>query len=99
VESEEGFEHTFALYVLNRSLMAEGLRAPLENAPAPVIVNLCGAGQGGRIHWDDLQLTDKYRGLAATMQGARASVDLAVDRDEARRFAEVIHTLTRPTLR
>ncbi|MET7337572.1 SDR family NAD(P)-dependent oxidoreductase [Nonomuraea sp. NPDC005650] len=71
-ETGEGFEHTFALYVLNRWLMAEGLRGPLENAPAPVIVNLCGAGQGGRIHWDDLQLKSGYRALTATMQGARA---------------------------
>ncbi|MEV4223394.1 SDR family NAD(P)-dependent oxidoreductase [Nonomuraea sp. NPDC049725] len=73
VETEEGFEHTFALYVINRWLMAEGLRDPLEQAPRPVIVNLCGAGQGGRIHWDDLQLRNGYRGFTATMQGARAS--------------------------
>ncbi|GAA3556289.1 hypothetical protein GCM10022419_040880 [Nonomuraea rosea] len=73
VETAEGFEHTFALYVINRRLMAEGLRGPLENTPAPVIVNLCGAGQGGRIRWDDLQLTAGYRALTATMQGARAS--------------------------
>ncbi|MGN9784878.1 SDR family NAD(P)-dependent oxidoreductase [Nonomuraea sp. ZG12] len=78
VETEEGFEHTFALYVLNRWLLAEGLRGPLEKAAAPVITNLCGAGQGragkgGLIRWDDLQFKDKYRAVAATMQGARAS--------------------------
>jgi NAD(P)-dependent dehydrogenase (short-subunit alcohol dehydrogenase family) len=93
VETEEGFEHTFALYVLNRWLMAEGLRGPLEKAAAPVIINLCGAGKGGNrkggagkggvgrggagkgglIRWDDLQFKDKYRAVAATMQGARAS--------------------------
>ncbi|GAA4974974.1 NAD(P)-dependent dehydrogenase (short-subunit alcohol dehydrogenase family) [Nonomuraea thailandensis] len=74
VTTAEGFEHTFALYVLNRRLMAEGLRGPLEKAPSPVIVNLCGAGRGGRINWDDLQLENGYRAVAATMQGARASV-------------------------
>ncbi|MFG1957330.1 hypothetical protein [Nonomuraea sp. NPDC049028] len=73
VETEEGFEHTFALYVLNRWLMAEGPRDSLENAPTPMIINLCGAGQGGRIHWDDLQLENRYRALTATMQGAKAS--------------------------
>ncbi|SEG62544.1 short chain dehydrogenase [Nonomuraea solani] len=73
VETDEGFEHTFALYVINRWLMAEGLRDPLEKAPIPVIINLCGAGQGGKIQWNDLQLKDKYRGLTATMQGAAAS--------------------------
>ncbi|MEU8038386.1 SDR family NAD(P)-dependent oxidoreductase [Streptosporangium sp. NPDC049078] len=72
VETEDGFERTFALYVLNRWLMAEGLRGPLEKAPAPVIVNLCGAGQGSRIHWDDLQMKNRYRGFAATLQGAKA---------------------------
>jgi NAD(P)-dependent dehydrogenase (short-subunit alcohol dehydrogenase family) len=88
VETKEGFEHTFALYVLNRWLLAEGLRGPLEKAAAPVIINLCGAGQGGAgkgdagqggtgkgglIRWDDLQFKDRYRAVAATMQGARAS--------------------------
>ncbi|MEV0380216.1 SDR family NAD(P)-dependent oxidoreductase [Nonomuraea sp. NPDC050643] len=74
VETPEGLEHTFALYVVNRWLMAEGLRDSLERAPAPVIVNLCGAGarRPGRIRWDDLQLTAGYGAIAATMQGARA---------------------------
>ncbi|WP_336207663.1 SDR family NAD(P)-dependent oxidoreductase [Nonomuraea sp. LPB2021202275-12-8] len=73
VETAEGFEHTFALYVINRWLMAEGLRDGLERSPAPAIVNLCGAGQRGRIHWDDLQLAGGYRAVTATMQGARAN--------------------------
>ncbi|GAA4099834.1 SDR family NAD(P)-dependent oxidoreductase [Nonomuraea soli] len=73
VLTSEGFEHTFALYVLNRWLMASGLRPSLDRAAAPVIVNLCGVGQGGRIHWDDLQLERRYRALDATRQGARAA--------------------------
>ncbi|MEU4403532.1 SDR family NAD(P)-dependent oxidoreductase [Streptosporangium sp. NPDC023963] len=79
VETEEGFEHTFALSVLSRWLMAEGLRESLERAPAPVIVNLCGVGgiRAGRIHWDDLQFTRDYRPFKVTMQGARAGELLA----------------------
>ncbi|MFF3439644.1 SDR family NAD(P)-dependent oxidoreductase [Streptosporangium sp. NPDC002721] len=79
VETEEGFEHTFALYVINRWLMAEGLREPLERAPAPVIVDLCGVGgiRAGRIRWDDPQLTRGYRPFRATMQGARGRELLA----------------------
>ncbi|WP_440065369.1 SDR family NAD(P)-dependent oxidoreductase [Streptosporangium sp. OZ121] len=79
VETEEGFEHTFALSVISRWMMAEGLREPLERAPAPVIVNLCGVGgiRAGRIHWDDLQFTRDYRPFTATMQGARAGELLA----------------------
>ncbi|MFI6478791.1 SDR family NAD(P)-dependent oxidoreductase [Nonomuraea sp. NPDC050663] len=73
VLTAEGFEHTFALYVLNRWLMASGLRDALDKANAPVIVNLCGVGQGGRIHWDDLQLERRYRALDATRQGAKAA--------------------------
>ncbi|MEU8380845.1 SDR family NAD(P)-dependent oxidoreductase [Streptosporangium sp. NPDC048865] len=79
VETEEGFEHTFALYVISRLLMAEGLREPLERASAPVIVDLCGVGgvPRGRIHWDDPQLTRGYRPLKATLQGARGRELLA----------------------
>ena len=74
IETEEGFEHTFALYVINRWLMAEGLRESLEKSRTPVIVNLCGVGgiRAGEIHWDDPQLTEGYRPFKATMQGARA---------------------------
>lgn len=48
VETDEGFEHTFALYVINRWLMAEGLRDPLENAPVPVIINLAAPVKAAR---------------------------------------------------
>ncbi|MEO3791322.1 SDR family NAD(P)-dependent oxidoreductase [Nonomuraea sp. B10E15] len=72
IETEEGFEATFALYVLSRRLLAVALRTSLERAGRPVIVNLCGTGPG-RIHWDDLQLTTRYRPLAAITQGARAN--------------------------
>ncbi|WP_113704900.1 SDR family NAD(P)-dependent oxidoreductase [Nonomuraea lactucae] len=75
-ETGEGFEHTFALYVINRWLMAEGLRPSLEQATAePVIVNLCGVGgiRSGTIQWDDLQATRRYRPFAVTMRGARAN--------------------------
>ncbi len=86
VETEEGFEHTFALSVISRWMTAEGLRDPLERAPAPVIVNLCGVGgiRAGRIHWDDLQFTRDYRPFAATMQGARAGELLASTYDGER---------------
>ncbi|WP_326558999.1 SDR family NAD(P)-dependent oxidoreductase [Micromonospora sp. NBC_01796] len=76
----EGFEHTFALYVLNRFLLARGLLPALERAADPVIVSLCGTGgiPVGRIHWDDLQLSRRYSGLRATMQAARANDLLGV---------------------
>ncbi len=75
VVTAEGFEQTFAIGVLAKYLLAEGLRPALERSPAPVILNLCGVGgiRAGRLHWDDLQLTRGYSLLEATMQGARAN--------------------------
>lgn len=80
VETAEGFEQTFAIYVLSRYLLAERLRPSLERADAPVILNLCGTGGSrvGRIHWADLQLTRGYSLFRATMQGARANDLFAV---------------------
>jgi NADP-dependent 3-hydroxy acid dehydrogenase YdfG len=72
VETSEGLEQTFALYVLNRFLLAEQLREQLERAPTPVILNVCGTGMhSGEIDFSDLQLTKNYTGLRATLQGVR----------------------------
>lgn len=75
VVTAEGFEQTFAVGVLAKYLLVEGLRPALERAPAPMILNLCGVGgiRAGHMHWDDLQLTSGYSLLTATMQGARAN--------------------------
>ncbi|MEU4620329.1 hypothetical protein AB0G04_10180 [Actinoplanes sp. NPDC023801] len=75
VVTGEGLERTWAIGVVARYLLADGLRPALERAPRPVILNLCGVGgiRAGRIHWDDLQLTRGYSLLTMTMQGARAN--------------------------
>ncbi|BCJ57529.1 short-chain dehydrogenase [Micromonospora endophytica] len=96
VVTTEGFEQTFALYVLSRHLLAERLRPALEGAAQPVILNLCGTGgiPAGRIHWDDLQLTRGYSLLTATMQGARANDLMGVafaDRDPGSRIRYVLY--------
>jgi NAD(P)-dependent dehydrogenase (short-subunit alcohol dehydrogenase family) len=80
VVTAEGFEQTFALYVLSRYLLAERLRPALERAETPIILNLSGTGgiKAGRIHWDDLNLENGYRMFNATMQGARANDLLGV---------------------
>lgn len=79
-ETEEGMERTFALYVLSRFLLVENLRAALERASHPIVVNLCGTGgiKLGAMHWHDLQLRAGYRPFTATMQGARANDLLGV---------------------
>ncbi|GGL38449.1 SDR family NAD(P)-dependent oxidoreductase [Planomonospora parontospora] len=97
VETAEGFERAFALYVLSRHLLAEGLRGSLERADSPVILSLCGVGgiRAGRIHWDDLQQArGSYRPLRATMQGARANDLLGVsfaERHAGRRTRYVLY--------
>nr|BFE78862.1 hypothetical protein GCM10020093_014630 [Planobispora longispora] len=82
VRTAEGFEQTFALYVLSRHLLAEGLRGSLERAAGtPVILSLCGVGgiKAGTIRWDDLQRErEPYRAGRVTMQGARANDLLGV---------------------
>ena len=80
VVTAEGFEQTFAIYVLSRYLLAERLRPALERAATPTILNLSGTGgiRSGRIHWDDPQLAHGYTMFKATMQGARANDLLGV---------------------
>jgi NAD(P)-dependent dehydrogenase (short-subunit alcohol dehydrogenase family) len=71
----EGHERTFAIGVLARCLLADGLRPALERCPNPMILNLCGVGgiRSGHVHWDDLTLTRGYSLFTATMQVARAN--------------------------
>lgn len=96
VETAEGLERTFAIGVLARYILAEGLRPALERSPAPLIVNLCGVGgiRSGDITWDDLQLTRGYGLLRAVMQGARANDLLGVGfvrHDPASRIRYVLY--------
>lgn len=79
VETTEGFESTFALYYLSRYLLSHGLTPALELSASPVIVNVAGVGtRKGTIHWDDLQLTRRYRAVAAQLQAGRANDLLGV---------------------
>ncbi|RCV57756.1 short-chain dehydrogenase [Marinitenerispora sediminis] len=79
VETVDGFESTFALYYLSRYILGHGLMPLLSQAPGPVIVNVAGVGAtAGQIHWDDLQLRDRYRVVAAQLQAGRANDLLGV---------------------
>jgi NAD(P)-dependent dehydrogenase (short-subunit alcohol dehydrogenase family) len=75
IVTAEGHERTFAIGVLARYLLADGLRPALERSPDPMILNLCGVGgiRAGHVRWDDLTLTRGYSLLTATMQVARAN--------------------------
>lgn len=97
-ETADGIERTFALYVLSRYLLVEELRTALEQASTPVIVNLCGVGgiRAGTLHWDDLQLRNRYRSLTATMQGARANDLLGVAFTEQHAASAIRYVLYNP---
>ncbi|ATL32660.1 SDR family NAD(P)-dependent oxidoreductase [Streptomyces formicae] len=75
----DGFEHSFALSYLSRYALGHGLRALLEAAPRPVIMNVGTPGVPlGRMYWDDLQLTRRHSGTKATLQSFRANDLLGV---------------------
>ncbi len=80
VQTAEGLEQTFALYYVSRYLLCHGLREELDRADHPVIINVAGVGiTRGTIHWDDLQLTSRYRMIDAQLQAGRANDLLGVD--------------------
>jgi len=68
--TEEGVEHTFALFYLSRFVASHEMTDLLDAAEAPVIVNVAGPGANpGRIRWHDLEFEHGYDGMAAQMQG------------------------------
>ncbi|PZG11325.1 SDR family NAD(P)-dependent oxidoreductase [Nonomuraea aridisoli] len=79
VTTREGFEHSFALAYLSRFVLSYGLHDALRAARRPVVMNVGTPGVPlGRIHWDDLQLTQTYSGTRATLQSFRANDLLGV---------------------
>ncbi|MGW0249132.1 SDR family NAD(P)-dependent oxidoreductase [Nocardia goodfellowii] len=75
----EGFEANFALFYLSRYLLGHGLVAQLEQADAPVILDLSGPGGDlSRIRWDDLQFAHAYNPDEVMGQCGKLSDLLAV---------------------
>ncbi|MFM9441703.1 SDR family NAD(P)-dependent oxidoreductase [Streptomyces acidiscabies] len=75
----EGFEHNFALYYLSRYLLGHGLADRMNEADAPVVVNIAGPGVGTEgVRWDDLGLEHGYDGWSAMFQGGRLNDLLGV---------------------
>ncbi|MEU8541420.1 SDR family NAD(P)-dependent oxidoreductase [Streptomyces sp. NPDC048717] len=79
-ETAEGYENTFALEYLSRYLLGHGLSDALEEAEAPVIVNVAGPGvQKPGIAWHDLHARRDYSGITVQMRAGTANDLLAVD--------------------
>ncbi|MET0135251.1 MAG: SDR family NAD(P)-dependent oxidoreductase [Kibdelosporangium sp.] len=72
VLTEEGLEHTFALYYLSRHLLAAGLLDVLEASDRPLILDTAVPGAPrDAIHWDDFQLEHGFTWKAANLQSRR----------------------------
>ncbi|MGD0589093.1 MAG: SDR family oxidoreductase [Thermoplasmata archaeon] len=81
----EGFERTFALNVLSPFILTSLLRARLiASAPARVVNVASAAHRTGRVDFEDLQSSQKYRGF--TVYGGSKLELLWLTREFARRF-------------
>jgi PPOX class probable F420-dependent enzyme len=77
--TDEGLEHTFALYYLSRFLLSHRLIDLLEAADDPVILNVSGPGSGaGEIRWDDLGGERSYDPQQIRAQGGQLNDLLGV---------------------
>lgn len=95
--TEEGFEHSFALYYLSRFLFSHRMIDLLDAAEAPVIVNVSGPGSGtDQIRWDDLGHQRDYDTRQVLAQGGQLNDLLALAFTRRRRSPKVRYVLLHP---
>lgn len=94
METEEGFEFTFALYYLSRHILCFQLKDILEKGNYPVIINVCAPGLTyGKIDWDDIQRKQNYSGQDAQFEGSRLNDLLGVyftEKDTVRKIKYIL---------
>lgn len=78
IETEEGFEFTFALYYLSRYILSYALKELLEKAENPVILNVCAPGMKGTVDWSDIQYKNNFHSQKAMFHGSRLNDLLGV---------------------
>lgn len=71
IETKEGIESSFSLDYLSRFILSYGLKELLENAPSPIILNLCGTGLNGEVNWEDMQHQTTFKPMKVMMHGSR----------------------------
>ncbi len=76
IQTQEGFEFTFALDYLSRFVLSYGLKEALEKSKNPIILNICGTGMKGEVNWNDLQHRNSFEAQKVMMHGSRLN-DLA----------------------
>ncbi|MFJ7755860.1 SDR family NAD(P)-dependent oxidoreductase [Peribacillus muralis] len=64
IETQEGFEFSFALYYLSRFILSYGLKECLEATENPVIINVCAPGMKGHVNWEDLQHKKSFKNVS-----------------------------------
>ncbi|NYI06740.1 SDR family NAD(P)-dependent oxidoreductase [Allostreptomyces psammosilenae] len=97
VVTEEGFEHTFALYYLSRYVLTMGLADRLSAAELPVVLNTSVPGaRRDAIRWDDLQLTRSFRWRTANQLSRRANELLGLTLARRHPAGRIRHVLYSP---
>jgi len=87
-QTAEGFESTFALNYLSRFALTQRLFPLLESTGKPHqsarIVLLSGAAQRGRIHWQDVNLTNDFSLVRSVLQFCFANDVFTIELDRKR---------------
>lgn len=78
IETQEGFELTFALSYLSRFILSYGLKELLEKSDNPIIINLCGSGMKGEVNWNDLQHKQTFKAQKVMFHSSRLNDLLGV---------------------
>ena len=95
-ETKEGHEFTFSLYYLSRYVLCFGLKELLEKSSNPLILNVCAPGMKGKVHWNDIQMKEKYDGQSAQFHGSRLNDLLGVSFTEKDSVKKIHYLLFNP---
>ncbi|PEL13272.1 hypothetical protein CN601_05290 [Bacillus sp. AFS017336] len=92
IQTQEGFEFTFALYYLSRFILSYGLKECLETSKNPTIINVCAPGMKGEVNWEDLQHKKSFKNVS--FHGSRLNDLLGVafaENDPAHKIKYVLY--------
>lgn len=94
IETQEGFEFSFALYYLSRFILSYGLKECLETTKNPVIINVCAPGMKGEVNWEDLQHKKSFKNVS--FHGSRLNDLLGVAFAEKDTVGKIKYILYNP---
>ncbi|MBD8500921.1 SDR family NAD(P)-dependent oxidoreductase [Paenibacillus arenosi] len=95
-ETEEGLEFNFGLAYLSRFVLSFGFKELLEQADAPVIVNVCAPGMSSAVHLNDIQRKNNYHGSKARNHNSRLNDLLGVAFAEMDTIKKIKYVLFNP---